>query len=145
MGRPDPSGASSRYWQNEWRFPTRKAMLSLPKGRAPWSIGTGSITHSNSDIICRSSFQAMGRQEKFIQRDRKIVHTSPGRVINRVSNCCRDSGYTDFAGPTSSDWIENRVRLTDKMDIDVRHVGVSSYQVVSKIGVRIASSRFLQV
>src|ERR1700732_3015584 len=82
---------------------------------------------SNSDIICRSSFQAMSRDEKFIDGDRKIAHTLPGRVINRVSNCCWDSGYTDFAGPTSSNWIENRVRLTDKMDIDVRHVGVSSH------------------
>jgi hypothetical protein len=59
---------------------------------------------SNSDIICRSSFQAMSRDEKFIEGDRKIAHTLPGRVINRVSNCCGDSGYTDFAGPRSR-WL----------------------------------------
>src|SRR4029077_12986074 len=90
-------------------------------------LTAGSITHSNSDIIGRSSFQASGREDKFIKRDRKIAHPLPRRVINRVSNCCRDPGYTDFASPASSNWIENGIRLTDKMDIDVRHVGVSSY------------------
>jgi hypothetical protein len=82
---------------------------------------------ANSDVICRSSFQDMSRDEKFIERDRKIADTLPGRVINCVSNCCWDSGYHDLAGPTGSNWVENRVRLTDKLDIDMRNVGVSSY------------------
>jgi hypothetical protein len=64
------------------------------------------------DIIRRSSFQALGRDEKFIRRDRKIAHPLPGRVLNRLGNCSGDPGYTDFADPLSSEWIENRVRLT---------------------------------
>ena len=45
-------------------------------------------------LRCRSSFQAMGRQEKFIERNRKIAHTLSGRVIKRVSNCCGARSWT---------------------------------------------------
>ena len=87
------------------------------------------IARIYSEFLAQSAARLWSgdRDDKFIERDRKIAYTLSGRVINRVRNRCGDSSYTDFAGPTSSNWIENRVRLTDEMDIDVRHVDVSSY------------------
>ncbi len=67
----------------------------------------------------------MGWENQLIECDRKIAYPLSGSIIDCVSNGCRDSRYGDFAGPAGSNRIENRVRLADKMNIDVGYTGVS--------------------
>ena len=61
--------------------------------------------------------------QQLINGDRQVPDALSGRVINRVSDRRSDADDGDFADPLDTERIAV-VRLVDKDDLDVMHIGV---------------------
>src|ERR1700731_1278185 len=85
-----------------------------------------------------------GHWQQLFRADWELAHPCSSRVVNRIRDCRRSSGDSDFTDSTSAQGIKNRIWLIDEMDVHGRYVRVGCHQVVGEICVRIPAVLFLQ-
>jgi hypothetical protein len=54
---------------------------------------------------------------QFIERDWQVAHVLAGRVVDRVSDCCRETANADFAKPLDADGLTMSFGSSTKMTL----------------------------
>jgi len=68
--------------------------------------------------------------------DRHLSYSLASRVVNRIGNCSRRSGNSNFPDSASADRIEFEIGTIEKLDFDGGNVGVGRHQILGKISIR---------